>query len=347
MPLKELSISEQIRILEDLDNQEKIFDRNLSLAKGDVYSLKHKYNIDVEPQPLQMMQEVYRQQPTIDAIKSISKQLTDARPAIPQIGLMDIDSKAKEEPISVASDEEDKDSVVLRKHNFPTMNEVENRNLDVADLIVKISNYNKSVLGVKLATLTRSGRKDNEEYQAIQGEVQVLKNFKARLLDNFDRQRVLLERIGSGLKVGKYYADVGALKRGVLKLRKKNKSIIKGVNDVKVTEGVKQLLLKRFNPKVQYSEDDYKKYHEICELTGHRPKKHSRLRDKIYVTNVLDAQKRLIHAIGEIKAGNNNPGVFNEIVDLGDFLLKQGKLTKSEYEDLIDYINEGSNFSAT
>ena len=307
MPLKELSASEQIRILQDLDSQEKIYDRNLSLVKGDLYSLKHKHNISIEPEPLEMIHEVYRQQPTIEAIKTVSKQLRKAQ-MTPSTGApLTLEERPKEEPITLPPDD-DKEHIILRKHNFPTMKDVEDQNLDVADLIVRISNYNKSNLGVKLATLTRSGRKDSEEYQAIQGEIQVLKNFKNRLLGNFERQRVMLERIGEGLppKVGKYYVDAKSLKQGMLKLRKKNKAKIKGIDDTVVTEGLKQLLFKRFNPKASYTADDFRKYKQLCDLTGHHPKQHSQLRNKIYVTTVVDAQTRLVNAIGELKAGNRN-----------------------------------------
>ena len=65
MPIKELSANEQIRILKDLDLQEKIYDKNLSLVKGDLYSLKYKHNMEIEPEPFSMIQETFKQQPTI------------------------------------------------------------------------------------------------------------------------------------------------------------------------------------------------------------------------------------------------------------------------------------------
>ena len=339
MPLKELSMDEQIRILEDLDSQEKMYDRHLSLAKGDAYSLKYKHNIDVEPEPMQMMQEMYRQQPTIEAIKSVSDQLR--RKSLPPNEGVSPPDQLKVEPF--VPEPEDKESITLKKHNFPTMKEIEENNLDLADLIVKISNYNKTFLGVKLATLTRSGRKDSDEYQAIQGDVQVLKNFRSKLLETFDRQRVLIEKMGQGVKIGKYYADASALQQGLLKLRKKNKSRVKGVDDIIVGEGVKLLLLrKRFKPTDTYSLEDLRKYSKICALTEHTPNK--QIRERIYVTNIVDAQRRLVNAIGEIKAGNNNSEIVNEVVTLADFLLKHGKLTKDEYKHLMAVINERSYF---
>ena len=155
----------------------------------------------------------------------------------------------------------------------------------------------------------------------------------------------MIEKMGQGIKIGKYYADANALKRGLLKIRKKNKSKVKGMDDIVIGDGLKQLLLrKRFNPKVTYSLDDLRKYSQICALTGHTPKQ--QIRERIYVTNIVDAQRRIVNAIGEIKAGNNNPEIGNEVVTLADFLLKHGKVTKCEYKHLMTVINERSDFSS-
>ena len=74
---------------------------------------------------------------------------------------------------------------------------------------------------------------------------------------------------------------------------------------------MKNLILRRYEPnKFHYTEDDYKTFQQICHLTGYKPKTHSKLYNKIegrsaIFTTIKDAQQRLLHCIGEIKAGNN------------------------------------------
>lgn len=352
MPLKELTPSEEIKILEELRKQETVYDKNLALVKGDIYSLKHTHNIDVEPKPLDLIQEVYRQHPTIEAIKAVSRDIRHAskkeppvvvpRPVIPA-------PTPKEEPVvppepleTATVKSESGEDALLRKHKIPTPKEIEDGKLDIAQVVVAISHYNKNVLGSQLAKLTKKGQKDSAQYQEIQNDIQFLKNYKSRLLDVFDRQRVLLENIGTGvMKFGKYYASVADLKKGTLKIRKKNKSKVKQIPDMQVSEGVKQLILKRYDPKKSYTKQDCSHYRQICDLTGHRPKKYSKLWDRIYVTNVHDAQQRLLNALGELKAGNTHVEVTNEIVELCDFLLKSDKLSRDEYRNLMQLINNG------
>ena len=245
------------------------------------------------------------------------------------------------DPDADAEDEPEENSV-LKKHNFPTLNDVEENKLDIATIIVSISQYNKTVLGSQLAQLTKKGLKDSPLYQSIQDEIQVLKNYKNNLLGRFDNQKVLIEKTGAGLlKIGRYYANKEDIKRGMLKIRKKNKAKVRGIDDVtELSEGLKHLLLKRYDPKLNYSNHDYTQYKKICDLTGLKPKKYSKVWDKIYVTTVVDAQKRLVNAIGEMRAGNNNPEIKNEVVTLSDFLLKNHKIDREEYKNLMANINE-------
>jgi hypothetical protein len=58
MPIKLLSTDEQYAILTKLNEQEKEYEKNLTLAKGDTYTLKYKHNIDLEPSPLQAIQQL-------------------------------------------------------------------------------------------------------------------------------------------------------------------------------------------------------------------------------------------------------------------------------------------------
>ena len=359
MPLKQLSLDEQIKILHDLDRQEKEYDKNLTLVKGDAYTLKHRHSVNVEPQPLEMIQEVYRQQPTIEAIKSVTKELKRkpqvANP-LPKVTIPAVTQKA--EPVDPVApipgpvpQVETEEETALRKHKIPTEREIDKNGLDIAAVILSISAYNKNILGSQLAQLTRRGMKDSPEYVAIQKDVQILKEHKNNLLKNYERQRVLVENLGTGIKVnlkpnpanyikfGRYYANINDIKKGVLKIRKKNKAKVPGIPDLEITEGVKQLLLKRYDTKGPYTEKDYALYRRICDLTGFQPKSHSKLWEKVYVTNVFDAQKRLLNAIGELKAGNNNIEIRNEIVDLCDFLLKNNKLSQEEYKNLMSCIN--------
>lgn len=363
MPIKELTTSEQIKILKDLDTQERLYDKNLSLVKGDVYTLRHKLNMDVEPEPFSMIQETFRQKPTIKAIQNVTAELQRGmkKPRVPEIRPV-IKTIPKDEPIipdplpevkqpEVKESEED---LVLKKHGFPTYDEIDGSKLEIADIIVKVSSYNKNVLGAQLAQLTKKGMKDGTLYQSIQHEIQLLKDYKKNLLDRFENQKVLIERTGLGLprvymKIGRYYANKEDISQGKLKIRKKNKAKVNGIADMFINEGVKHLLLKRYDPRMDYSKEDIAQFRKICELTGLRPKKYSKLwgvlhesgmSDRIYVTNVVDAQKRLINALGEVKAGNNNLEVKNEIVSLADFLLKNRKIGEGEYKNLMSLINE-------
>ena len=73
MPLKELSLSEQIEILRKLDDEEKLYEKNVALASHDTYALKHKYNVLKEPEPISSIYSAISQQPTVEAIKKLDQ----------------------------------------------------------------------------------------------------------------------------------------------------------------------------------------------------------------------------------------------------------------------------------
>jgi len=56
------------------------------------------------------------------------------------------------------------------------------------------------------------------------------------------------------------------------------------------------------------------------------------------MTTLKEAQQRMLHCIGELKAGNNNTEIKNELVSIADLLLKHGKLDKNEFRAIQHFI---------
>lgn len=412
MPIRELPLNDQITILKQLAQNEKEYDKNITLAKGDAYTLKYKYNINTDVNPITLIQESLKQQPTIQAIQkltppsSISKLKNKRTPLQPidvsvntdpdmptlvkmeqghvlphpfssgfpaiasstpnvrplfTLGVknvtrgvspnitkttvpptpnrafssdyvIDEPSDTTLEPIEEETkiiDEDVFDRAAVKRHGFPALNEITSNKHDIASVISDISDYNKRKMAPKLAAMTRQGLKDSPEYQTMQSDCRELVKYKRFLQDM--QQPNDTNQIGSGLmKIGKYYAYTRDLRNGSLKLRHKNKSKIEGVPDQNITEGVKQLLLKRYNPKFPYTDEDYTKYQDICLKTGLRCKPHSK-KINIWFSNLRDIQKRFLEIVGEIKAGNNNVELKNELSGISDILLKNNKMTKDEY----------------
>ena len=141
---------------------------------------------------------------------------------------------------------------------------------------------------------------------------------------------------------GRFYARIDDLHNNFLKIRKKNKSI---VFDMPITEGVKNLILKKYEPnKYIYSDEDLKTFKEISQRTGFQIKPNSKLNKHLAITGgklmttLEEAQQRMLHCIGELKAGNNNTEIKNELVSIADLLLKHGKLDKKEFQVIQHFI---------
>jgi hypothetical protein len=437
MPIRELPIHEQISILKQLAENEKEYDKNVTLAKGDSYTLKYKYNIDTDLNPISLIQESLKQQPTIQAIQKLtpstfskSKKKKDnietkkdkttmnpndasvnTDPEMPSLLHMEESSnnnvpnnpfstqipaiasstpnvkplfslgvnKAVKvisptknplsrsklvtapapnrassipdnsdattattdsaeptlAPVKEETNENSHDNInlfIIKKHGFPTPNEIKSFN-DADTIISNISDYNKRKMAPRLAALSRQGLKESEEYQTMQNDCRELVKYKRFLQEN-NYESDESEQLGSGLlKIGKFYAYREHLGNGSLKLRHKNKSKIKNIPDQNISEGVKQLLLKRYNPKFPYTDSDYRKYQEICFKTGLKCKPHSQ-KVNIWFSNLRDIQKRFLEIIGEIKAGNNNVELKNELSGISDILFNNNKITGDEYKSI-------------
>jgi hypothetical protein len=359
MPIKELSVTDQIKILEKLDNEQNRYDKNMALAKHDLYALKHKFSVNTEPSPLTAIQSTINQRPTTEAIQNLQKSIREivskkkqpvSKPQSispspsPYIApKLEFESPVKpedeiEDDTVLLQDDNDEQDIetVIRSHKFPTIDQIKEE--DIEEVVESLKSYNKNVLGARLATLTRAGHKDSEDYSKLKRDVEILRNFRKELESKQVGQglnKTLPKKLG---RFGRFYIRKDDLHNGWLRVRRKNQT---KVMDVQLSEGVRNLILKRYEPKkYKYSEEDYRKFKEICDQTGYRPKIYSKLHTYLggsFFVTLKEAQQRLLNCLGEIKAGNTNVEVKNELVSIADLLLKHDKITKEEYKAIVTF----------
>ena len=357
MPIKELSLPEQIDILKRLENEEEIYDKQLAYHKGDTFKLKHKFHINTELDPQRDMRNALVQKPTIKAIEKISDGINKILPESIIDELIkeikpDLDSVKDEPKIIVDTDTSDniKSAInedIIKKNHFPSLSEIDSK--EIESVIQEVSNYNRQVLGPKLASLSRAGLKNNDEYNNIKAEIGELKKYRSILEQKLENESF----VGTGIrakgsknliKFGKYYARVKDLDRNMLCIRRKNNSV---VFDMKISEGVKKILFKKYEPqKYHYTDDDFKTLKEIVDKTGYESKKLSRIQNKTsgqsLFLSINDAKTRLLHCIGELKAGNNNNDIKNELISIADLLLKHQNISKEEYRNVCTFVNKSN-----
>ncbi len=124
---------------------------------------------------------------------------------------------------------------------------------------------------------------------------------------------------------------------GILALRKANKAKLKNIPDREVSPALAHAFRTgRFNRNLTV--DERAIYRSVSDLTKVRTLPHSKLSQPvlggssgIVLSSVSDAQKRLLLALGEVKAGNTSDILRNELVFLADFLLKKKKISQTDY----------------
>ena len=356
MPIKELSLDEQIKLIKKLDEEEKEYDKNAALFSGDTYTLKNKYGINTDLDPLTSIQNTFTQRPTVKAIEKLNHNLVKIKPENflkqfieeikPELKIKEEPQSPKKEIIDPNPDNEEEDfgidEAIIKKNNFPLISEIDQD--DYEGIIQKISIYNRQKMGTKLASLSRNGLKNSDEYNQIKSEIEELKKYRTILekkLEEFSGYGLTKPIPKNLIKFGRYYARKKDLDSNTLCIRKKNNSL---VFNMKITDGVKHLLFKNYDPKkYKFTDEDLETYNKICDKTGYSPKKHSKLNNIINGTSLFlsinDAKSRLINCLGEIRAGNNNKIIKNDIVSIADLLLKHKNISDEEYKNLHNYIN--------
>lgn len=271
MPIKLLSISEQYDLLSKLDNEEKEYDKNLTLAKGDLYALKHKHNMDLEPSPADVIKQTFKQQPTIAAIKNIPRyekpikkeNLDDSLLLVPKLEPVDENELHAPTPVNDENNlADDVDLAVIQKHGFPIPEMILSQKMEMSEIIESIGKYIKTKVAPALSNLSRIGKKDTNQYAEIKNEQVMLSQYKTNL-EAYLQELEDSKQEGTGVKA-----------------------------------------------------------------------KHA----SVYFTNMADMQQRFLEILGEIKAGNNNDMLKNELVGIMDIMLQKGKLGKREYKKMFQFL---------
>ena len=130
-----------------------------------------------------------------------------------------------------------------------------------------------------------------------------------------------------------------------------NRQKIKNIPDVKVSDGLKHLILDKykFRRGIQYTKEDIEKYIDLAKKLKielpNRSKLYSFLKNqkgqgctKDFI-EPKEALQKLEILIGQKIAGNDNEHINNDIVGICDLLLKHKIIDKTKYKNILDTIN--------
>lgn len=116
------------------------------------------------------------------------------------------------------------------------------------------------------------------------------------------------------------------------------------MND-KIDKSFVELITKRFNPKIAYSQKTIKLFNKLVQLAG-LPIHHTSTKYKLLnnddvqnrimriITDPNQLVQRLEILVGQVEAGNNSKDVKNELSEVTDALFKLGTINKSQHAKL-------------
>lgn len=328
MRIKQLSTAEQIKLLKELDSQEREFDKNQSLNKGNEYSLKYVHGMDLEPPSEDSLKNAISYRPITNQLKNIesllSNNLAERQHEDDDVEEVVIDDVDDEFVGEIVLDE------VLAKYKLPKFTDINEKNAKHVKNLIKKTN--KSI-GYMKSSLKKSGYGKSDVYKVHDTEIKVLQNLQKDIDVFFSKKQQSGE--GSGLvKFGKFYIDNKALKGGSLKIRKANHGKVHGIDDCVVSPTMIQALKKkRCDPSLSSDEVElFNKIMKSCKL-----KVDGR---GVVLTNENEVIERFFVLLGEIKAGNTSNLLKTELVHLADFLLKKNHISKDTYIDIMNSMKE-------
>ena len=330
MRIKQLSTAEQIKLLKELDLQEREFDKNQCLSSGNEYSLKHVHGIDFEPPTEDSLKNAINYRPITNQLKNIESLLANS------VETSDDYEKEDEEDDEGEDFVGDDDLVgeivvddVLAKYKLPKFTEINAKNVKHVKNLIKKTN--KSI-GYMKSSLKKSGLGKSDVYKAHDKEIKVLQNLQKDLDVFFSTPQS-----GSGLmKFGKFYINTKALNGGSLKIRKANQSKVPGIEDCEISQAMVKALRKR-KCDLSLNSDElelFKKLAKSCNV------KVSSSGQGVVLTNENEVIDRFFVLLGEMKAGNTSHLLKTELVHLGDFLLKKNHISKDTYMDIMNLMKD-------